>query len=688
MFFTQLHRPHRGKRRDRKPAALALRAAALLLVHLTLGFTLARAVDPPHNDVTDLSLEELGKVQVYSASMYLQDDRKAPSSVTVVTADEIRKCGYRTLADILRNVRGFYVSYDRNYSYVGVRGFSRPGDYNTRILLLLNGHRLTDNLYNSALIGTEFQLDVDLIDRVEIIRGPSSSLYGTNAFLAVVNVITRNGQKLQGLELAGEADGFGTYRGRATYGQQIHGIGVFLSGTGYDSAGAPRLFFPAYDSPLTNNGYVLHADHDSSKSYMGQLTFGHFTLESVASTREKQIPTASFGTVFGDPRSQTVDDRGYLDLKYERTLQKDTEFMLRIYVDRVSYHGVYVYEPDGGTGNQLNQDLGRGEWAGIKTKITKPLWRKHKVTVGGTFLDDLRQDQSNYGSNPYSLNLDDDRSSKEWAILAQDEFSITHRLTLNAGVRHDQYYTFGGTTNPRLALIYSPLARTTFKLMYGRAFRAPNTYELYYQDGSSQESNPTLRPEKIATSELVWEQDLGARFRFTADGFDNHIADLINQQTDPANGFLFFANVGKARGRGVELELAGRTLGGIEGRVSYSFQRSLDSVTETALTNSPQHLAKAEITLPLIHRRLFVGSDFQYMSSRGTLIGSEVRPFEVVDLTVSSREFAGGFQFSASVYNLFNRIYSDPVGAEIQSTTLAQNGRDFRIKLSRVFHFK
>jgi outer membrane receptor for ferrienterochelin and colicins len=687
MSFAQRHRPHGGECRLRQPAAWASWVACLLLVHLTLGFTPARAVDPPH-DVTDLSLEDLGKVQVYSASMYLQDDRKAPSSVTVVTADEIRKCGYRTLADILRSVRGFYVSYDRNYSYVGVRGFSRPGDYNTRILLLLNGHRLTDNLYNSALIGTEFQLDVDLIERVEIIRGPSSSLYGTNAFFAVVNVITRDAGQFKGIEVAGEGDGFGTYKGWATYGQQIHGMGLFLSATGYDSAGAPRLFFPAYDSPLTDNGYVFHADHDSSKSYMGQLTFGHFTLESVASTREKQIPTASFGTVFGDPRSQTVDDRGYLDISYERTLQKDTEFSIRVYFDRVSYHGVYVYEPDGGTGNQLNQDLGRGDWAGIKTKITKPLWQKHKVTMGGSLQDDLRQDQSNYGSNPYQLNLHDDRRSKEWAIFAQDEFSITHSLTLNAGVRHDQYYTFGGTTNPRLALIYSPLPRTTFKLLYGTAFRAPNYYELYYGDGTSQESNPTLRPEKISTSELVWEQDLGARFRFTADGFDNRITDLINEQTDPTNGFLFFANTGKARSRGLELELAGRTLKGIEGRVSYSFQRAVDSVTEIALTNSPQHLAKAEITLPLAHRRLFVGSDVQYMSSRSTLIGSEVQPYTVVNLTLSSREFAGGFQVSGSVYDLFNSIYSDPVGAEIREAALAQNGRDFRIKLSRVFHFK
>ena len=121
---------------------------------------------------------------------------EAPASVTIINKDEIKKYGYRNLADILRSVRGFFVTNDRNYQYLGVRGFNRPGDYNTRILLLVDGHRLNDGLYDQAPIGYDFPVDIDLIDRVEVIRGPSSSIYGTNAFFAVVNVITRNGREL------------------------------------------------------------------------------------------------------------------------------------------------------------------------------------------------------------------------------------------------------------------------------------------------------------------------------------------------------------------------------------------------------------------------------------------------------------------------------------------------------------
>jgi outer membrane receptor for ferrienterochelin and colicins len=152
-------------------------------------------------DLTKFGIEDLMKIEVatvVSASKYKQKVTEAPSSVSIITSDEIKQYGYRTLADILRSLRGFFVTSDRNYNYIGARGFSRPGDYNTRFLILLDGHRLNDNIYDQAYIGTEFIIDVDLIDRVEIIRGPSSSLYGTNAFFGVINVITKERCKRTG----------------------------------------------------------------------------------------------------------------------------------------------------------------------------------------------------------------------------------------------------------------------------------------------------------------------------------------------------------------------------------------------------------------------------------------------------------------------------------------------------------
>src|SRR5690606_31565572 len=148
----------------------------------------------------ELSLEELMTLDaghVFGASERLQPVTEAPASVSFITADEIARFGYRTLADILRGVRGMYISDDRNFSFVGVRGFGNPGDYNSRILLLVNGHRVNDNVFGQAEVGAEFGMDPSTFERVEIIRGPASALYGDSAFFAVVNVITKSGASLE-----------------------------------------------------------------------------------------------------------------------------------------------------------------------------------------------------------------------------------------------------------------------------------------------------------------------------------------------------------------------------------------------------------------------------------------------------------------------------------------------------------
>ena len=208
-----------------------VRGSAALLVLALFSGSFCRAQeasvpDPQTPDLTQLSLEDLLNVRVYAASKHLESVNDAPSSVTIVTAEEIQEYGYRTLADILESVRGFYITYDRYFSYVGVRGFGRLGDWNSRVLLLIDGNRINDVVLGQAALGTEFPLDVDLIQRVEIVRGPSSSLYGAEAFFAVINVITRKGADLHGPEVSLSTDSFGTYRGARQLWFAVQGHGV------------------------------------------------------------------------------------------------------------------------------------------------------------------------------------------------------------------------------------------------------------------------------------------------------------------------------------------------------------------------------------------------------------------------------------------------------------------------------
>ena len=174
-------------------------ATALVMTLVLSGSASAQSPLP------EMSLEELMRLdggRVFGASARLQPSLEAPASVSFITAEEIKRYGYRSLAEILSAIRGMYIVDDRNYSVLGTRGFALPGDYNSRVLLLVNGHRVNDNVFGQAEVGAEFGLDPAIFERVEIIRGPASSLYGDSAFFTVVNVMTRTGASLGGGSIA------------------------------------------------------------------------------------------------------------------------------------------------------------------------------------------------------------------------------------------------------------------------------------------------------------------------------------------------------------------------------------------------------------------------------------------------------------------------------------------------------
>jgi len=627
---------------------------------------------------------------VYGASKYEQKVTDAPSSVSIITASEIEKYGYRTLADILQSVRAFYVTYDRNYNYVGVRGFGPPGDYNTRILVLLDGHRLNDNVYDQAPVGTEFPVDVSLIDRVEIIRGPASSLYGTNAFFAVINVITKRGRDIKGAQLAGEIASFHTYKGRLTYGNRpAGGIEFLLSGSFYDSQGPRRLYYREFDDPSTNYGVAEKADGDRYYRFFSRLAFRDFSLEGSYSLRRKQIPTGSWGTVFNDPRNQTTDEAAFVDLSYDHAFENGVSLQARLGYDHFTYEGHYVYDlAEEGDPPQVavNKDLGTGDRLNAQVQASAQVLERITLLAGSEVQLNLTQKQRSYYEDPFSELLDDRRESTIWAFFSQADYRILKNLTLNAGVRYDHYHTFGGTANPRAALIYSPFQGTTLKALFGQAFRSPNAYEFYYSDGGlTSKANPRLSPEKIRSYELVWEQCVGSRIRTVASGYYYKISNLITQHLDPSDGLVVYDNLGEIEAKGMGLEVEGRWPSGLEGRISYSLQFADLLGADSPLPNSPRSLVKFNLIAPILPEKLFAGLEVRYTSKRGTLAGREIGDFAIANLTLFSKDLLKGLEFSTSVYNLFDKRYGDPGSGEHIQDTIEQDGRTFRVKLTYSF---
>jgi len=666
-----------------------LMRGALLMLAVSSALDAPSAENSPKEkpaDLTTLPLEALMNLdvpKVYAASKLEQKTTEAPSSITIVTDDEIKKYGYRTLADVMQSVQGFNVSYDRNYAFLGARGTSL-GDFNSRVLLLVDGHRINENLTDGAFIDTAFILDIDLVDRVEIIRGPGSVLYGNNAFFGVINVITRQSRQLNGLETSFDYGAFDTYKGRVTFGKQFtNGVNLLLSGTIYDSAGAERLFYKEFDTPAQNNGIAQNMDGDSYRSFFGSLGYTDFTFEGAFNRRNKVNPTAQFDlTTFNDPRLRTVDERGYAALKFAHSFPDVVDVTAQAYYDHYTHDIGFPQSVIVGTNvlfSAFTTEQDRGEWWGAELQLNKTLWERHVISLGGEYRDDFLQEQRVSGQTPV------ERSRQSHGVYLQGDFALLTNLHFNGGVRYDQYGDFDPAFDPRLALIYNPCKESTFKAIYGTAFRAPNFTEL------SDPRFQNIRPEKITGFELVYEQEIGQHLRSSLSGFYNQMDHLIVFNSGSFTNF-------DARSKGMELALEGSWAGGIRGRASYSFQDTRNDTVAWQMPDSPNHLLKFNLSLPLVRDKLFAGVELQYTSDRRTLHnttdasgqpitvqGGNAGAYGIVNLTLFSQKLIKNLEMSAGVYNLLDRRYEDPASHFHVQDVIEQDGRTFRLKLAYRF---
>lgn len=665
-----------------------IRRRTLVAAVLTVFATAAPPATAPAADPTpsleEMSLEQLMEVKVgtvYGASLYAQSTGQAPSSITIITSEEIKRFGWRTLADILGAARSFYITNDRVYSYVGVRGLQRPGDYNSRELVLVDGHPTNDNLYGSAFVGREGVVDVALIDRVEIIRGPGSSLYGTGAFFGVVNIITRSGKEIAAVEAQGAAGSLGTREGRASFGRRFaNGVDVVLSGSAYSSDGEERFYLAAFDDPGTGGGIAEDADGETAGSLFLRLSRGGLTLAGAYVDRDRTSPSAPYGTIFNTDRTRSEDARGYLELRYEGTVAESADLSARVFYDTYRFLGEYLYDY-AEEGEQplptLNRDESDGTWWGAESHVVVSLGRS-KIAGGATLVRHTRQDQRNFDLEPFASYLDDERDSWNWGAFLQDEVRLGDAVVVTLGARYDWYDTFGGTVNPRAALVWSPGGTTDVKLLYGTAFRAPNSYELYYSDGEFYKPNPEIEPERIVTYEAVVEQRLGSAWRCTVGGFSYRIRSVIDLVEDPVDERFFYDNTGDIAATGAELELGGKWARGIQASASYSYQTVEDRESGERPVNSPQHIAKARVLAPLLPGILLLGAEARYLSERKTATGGEVGGHTLVNATLSTGPaLFRALELTLTVRNLFDASYDDPTADDFESDRVPRLGRTF-----------
>lgn len=660
-----------------------MRPWSALLVLFTLLMATPMVVDA-QEPLPDLSLEELLRLdsgRVFGVSLRTQPSTEAPSSVSFVTAEDIEHFGYRSLADILRGVRGFNVTNDRNFSFLGTRGFGKPGDYNSRILLLVNGLRVNDNVFGQAEIGAEFGIDPALFERVEIIRGPGSAFYGASAFFAVVNVITKSGASLGSGSITAEAGTLKTGLLRASGGHQFaNGVDVAVAGTYAGSGGVERLYFPAFDSPDTNNGVAEGLDGEQIRQSYVQMRAKNFTITGAYGWRRRGVPTASFGTLFNEQvaKEESTDRHTLADLNYARPFFGNGRIYARASYDRFTYDGTYPF--DGGPGAPVlvgHNSVTGSRWS-AGSRITHALPARQVLTVGAEVIGNTRQNQALEYVEPAFEVFRIDRSSMQSAVYADHEWKPARWFITNGGVRYDHYENFTRVT-PRGGLIVTPSPAQSFKYLYGRAFRAPNEYELnsfYFGD-----SVDALRPETVGTHELVWERYTNDWLRTSVSGY-RYRADQLIALVPSESAFLgtTYINEGHVVAKGLEVEAQMRLARGIQAFTNYTLQEARDTDTGTTLTNSPRHMGKLRVSIPLKLSGATVAVETIAIGSRRTLASNTLDPTVTADATFTMQLSKAMF-LTATVRNVLDATYADPASDAHRQDTIPQNGRTFRVRL-------
>ena len=632
-------------------------------------------------DLSSLTLEQLMDIKVEGAALHPQSLKDAPASVTIITAEDIQKYGYRTLAEALASARGFYLSNNRTYTTVGVRGFNLPGDYASRFLVMVNGHNMADNVLDFMLFfGEDFPIDISLVQRIEIIRGPSSALYGSNGVFATINVVTKSPDEAGPPTVIADVGSFGEKKGQVMAAGSIgKNAKVLFSGSVFNNSGESPLFFPQFNAPETNYGQAVHMNGEKGYHFFSNLAWGKWNITAAFADR-KEIQPISWGpTIFND-RGTTVNDvRNYVEAVYTREVAGGT-LRWRTYYDAFHERNRFDYPLDSSAIEDNRQSF-LGDSVG--TQLTYRFDTVHfgTLTLGTEAKFDLRNLQSDRNVSPAPLEIANiDRPDKSFALFAQDERKLSNHWKLDLGARFDFSAYRHDSVSPRAALIYQPSSGWTYKFLYGRGFRNPSAFELYFDDGGrSGAPNPNARPETSDTVEVDVERKLGKRMNLVAAAYGYWLRDfLVGVFTDA--GLIQYQNTGNIHATGLEIEINGRPSGWLEATASYAIEKTTDPDGEGTFENSPVHVAKVRFAVPL-GRKFDASSSMQYYSSRRTLGGADVSPVYLADFTLTSKRLLPNFDVQLGLRNAFNRNYSDPIALNPQVDTMPQPGRSVFVRL-------
>jgi len=628
------------------------------------------------NDSTETDLEELLSKEVIqnkyveSAAKYKQLSYESPYSLDIITSEEIERYGYTTFSDIMLSLGGMYLSNDLNYEYIGISGLGVPTDYNSRIQILIDGHQLSDNVYNSNLLN-ELLFDLKNIERVEVIKGPGSVLYGGNAMLGIINIVPKKSKEPASLVVKGETGSF-NLRNAAGIFSYNDGDNFNLNlSLNYWQNNGRDFYFSQYDNQETNNGIVENLDGEKKYGFYSSMKYKELEVSGMLSYRRKDVPNMPYGVDFGT-NSPTIDIFSFAEAKLEHNISYNQILTTRVYYDQYYFKGSYIYS------GISNWDSDNSKSAGADIGYLWDVFTNNRITAGLELVRVFTADYIYRDKN--SIYSKFDFAFNKYAFYLQNEYNFNKYLTCFLALRYDNYQRTGDKLTPRITFIISPDNYNTIRLLWGTSFRMPTLYEKYNNDFSSgYKMNLDLQPEEISTFEINWNNRTLNNIIINAGVFFNRISDFITTAESPEDGLTFYTNSGRINVAGIKLEanLALDEKSG--GYLRYAWQKGKDNNNQD-LINSPDNLLKAGF-----YRNIYnINASFEYIfeTSRLTYQNIKTKIINYAALSLNNSSIINGFGLSLRINNLFNNTIQYPGGKEHIEALFTMPGRSYVFSVS------
>jgi iron complex outermembrane receptor protein len=508
---------------------------------------------------------------VVTASRKRELVQEAPANISVFTARQIESLGVQSLSELMSYIPGATVAESFfGYTSVIMRG-NFPEHYNNKMLLLINGHPSWE------VVNGSFHLEMipmSAVKQVEVVRGPGSVLYGTNAFAGVINVITYDGTE-QGGDIYAKGGSFDTYEGRFSYGGGSEDVKFFVAGSTKASDGWDMYI----DSDEAGNEFTVVMEEDLTNLYVG-LDVYDFSLNLGWFDHERQkvgiIPIYGFGGPLNDDNLSPNEYEGYfVDLQYATRFTDTLGMQANVrydYIDKLLLARL-------GSNQNLDQE---GEKTGFEVQVNYNPTEAFGLVLGGS--------TDTYDAEPY-LFLDDSGnptqfsaftesySTDELGLYLQASLKPTDALNLVAGLRYTDNDLAGDDTSPNIGAVYSIGEKKYIKILYGEAFRSPNHFEQRVSTGGVLFGNADLAAETVKTVDAGVDLTFQDRYNLKANYFWLETEDSIERADANGDGVPDYVNGEGFEVQGLEFDFTGDLTDALSLFVNGTFRDSEDTAT-------------------------------------------------------------------------------------------------------------